>query len=73
MNFFTKKIFKYKKIIAALAAAAVFTLLLFAACLSKRALEDAPIITSATNQHTLYNGRGQPIEANSKKVEIIIK
>jgi hypothetical protein len=67
MNFFTKKIFKYKKIITTLAATAVFALLLLAACLSKRALEDAPIITSATHQHTLYNGKGQPIEANSKK------
>ncbi len=67
MDFFTEKIFKNKKIIAALAATVIVTLLLLAACLSKRALEDAPIITSATHQHTLYNGRGQPIEANSKK------
>ena len=35
----------------------------FTACSSSRALEDAPIITSATHQHTLYNGRGQSIEA----------
>ena len=35
----------------------------FAACTTKQALEDAPIITSASHQHTLYNGRGQPIEA----------
>ena len=41
--------------------------LLFAACTSGRALEDAPIITSATHQHTLYNGRGQPIEAVASK------
>jgi hypothetical protein len=67
MDFFTVKIMKTKKIIALPAAAAVCTLLLFAACLSKRALEDAPIITSATHQHTLYNGRGQPIEANASK------
>jgi hypothetical protein len=67
MDFFTVKIMKNKKIIAALIVTAVCMLLLFAACLSKRALEDAPIITSATHQHTLYNGRGQPIEANSKK------
>ena len=39
----------------------------FAACTSKQALEDAPIITSATHQHTLYNGRGQPIEAVAAK------
>ena len=35
----------------------------FAACATKQALEDPPIITSATHQHTMYNGRGQPIEA----------
>jgi hypothetical protein len=28
-------------------------------------LEDPPIITSATYQHTLYNGRPQPIEAKA--------
>jgi len=39
----------------------------FTACSSKQALEDAPIITSATHQHTLYNGRGQPIEAKASK------
>jgi hypothetical protein len=40
---------------------------LLAACLSKQPLEDPPIITSATYQHTLYNGRRQPIEANASK------
>ena len=39
----------------------------FTACTSRQALEDAPIITSATHQHTLYNGRGQPIEAVAAK------
>jgi len=43
------------------------TALSFNACSSGRALEDAPIITSATHQHTLYNGRGQPIEATASK------
>jgi hypothetical protein len=43
------------------------TALFFNACSSGRALEDAPIITSATKQHTLYNGRGQPIEAKASK------
>jgi hypothetical protein len=52
------------RLIAALAACTALT---FASCLSKQALEDAPIITSATHQHTLYNGRGQPIEAKSSK------
>jgi hypothetical protein len=37
-----------------------------ASCVSKdEALEDPPIITSATYQHALYNGRGQPIEARA--------
>ena len=53
-----------RKIFAALAVAAAFAL---AACTSKQALEDPPIITSATHQHTLYNGRGQPIEAIAAK------
>jgi hypothetical protein len=48
-------------------APVVLTVLAFTACLSKQALEDTPIITSATHQHTLYNGRGQPIEANASK------
>jgi len=47
----------------AIAAAA----LALAACTSKQALEDPPIITSATHQHTLYNGRGQAIEAVAAK------
>jgi len=52
--------------------AAVLVLVL-AACLSENealesgSLKDPPIITSATHQHTLYNGRGQPIEAASAK------
>jgi hypothetical protein len=53
-----------RKIIVALAAS---ILLLFSACISKRTFEDAPIITSATYQHTLYNGKGQPIEATASK------
>jgi hypothetical protein len=37
-------------------------------CVSKKqALEDAPIITSATYQHTQYNGRNQPVEASAAK------
>ncbi|MDR0584155.1 MAG: hypothetical protein LBG57_07415 [Treponema sp.] len=30
-------------------------------------LEDPPIITSATHQHTLYNGQRQPIEAKTAR------
>jgi hypothetical protein len=33
----------------------------------KAALLDPPIITSASYQHTLYNGRGQDIEAEAAK------
>ena len=49
-------------IIVTLALATAFT-----ACTSRQTLEDPPIITSATHQHTLYNGRGQPIEAIAAK------
>jgi hypothetical protein len=49
------------------AAVAVCAALIFTACLSKQVLEDAPIITSATHQHALYNGMGQPIEAKVSK------
>jgi hypothetical protein len=33
----------------------------------KRVMEDPPIITSATYQHTQYNGRAQPVEAIAAK------
>jgi hypothetical protein len=33
----------------------------------RRSLEDAPIITSATYQHTQYNGRSQPVEVKAAK------
>jgi len=54
-----------KRILTAFIATAA--VLSFTACTSKQALEDPPIITSATHQHTLYNGRGQPIEAVAAK------
>jgi hypothetical protein len=41
--------------------------LVLSACSSSRTMEDAPIITSASKQHTLYNGEGQPIEAEPLK------
>jgi hypothetical protein len=41
--------------------------LAFTTCTTKQALEDPPIITSATHQHTMYNGRGQPIEAAASR------
>jgi hypothetical protein len=44
---------------------------LFFLCLScaakESALEDAPIITSATYQHTQYNGRGQAVEVTAAR------
>jgi len=46
------------------------------ACQSEKvpALEDPaadpPIITSASHQHTLYNGRSQPIEAQAAKDDV---
>jgi len=45
----------------------VAMMLIFAACTSRQTLEEPPIITSATHQHTLYNGRGQSIEATASK------
>jgi len=55
-----------KKVWRAACIAITFVTVL-AACTSKQSLEDAPIITSSTQQHTLYNGRGQPIEAKAAK------
>jgi hypothetical protein len=50
------------------AGAAFLAALLFFSCASKeRALEDAPIITSATYQHTQYNGRYQAVEVTAAK------
>jgi hypothetical protein len=45
--------------------AVIFIILLFVfvSCQSRQ----APIITSATHQHTLYNGRGQAIEAKTAR------
>jgi hypothetical protein len=46
--------------------AAVFVM---SACSSQKnsELTNPPIITSATYQHTLYNGRGQPVGARAAK------
>jgi hypothetical protein len=43
--------------------------LVITACLSQNnsELADPPLITSATYQHTLYNGRGQSIDARAAK------
>jgi hypothetical protein len=52
-------------------AAVLLVILLLASCVSREsALEDPPIITSATYQHTQYNGRGQPIEAAAAKDDV---
>jgi hypothetical protein len=56
--------------VLSLAAAAVTAAAFgIAACSSQKntGLADPPIITSATYQHTLYNGRGQPIDAKAAK------
>jgi hypothetical protein len=47
---------------------------LLASCVATKkaentSLEDPPIITSATYQHTLYNGERQPIEAQAAKAD----
>ncbi|GAB6391253.1 MAG: hypothetical protein MdMp014T_0626 [Treponematales bacterium] len=56
----------FKLFFSVRAVCVVFGLIL-SSCAPKAALENAPIITSATYQHTLYNGRGQPIEATAAK------
>jgi hypothetical protein len=46
----------------------VIPALLFFSCASKEdALKEAPIITSATYQHTQYNGRGQAVDVKAAK------
>jgi hypothetical protein len=47
-------------------------LVVFGACQSEKVptLEDPPIITSASYQHTLYNGKPQPIEARAAKEDV---
>jgi hypothetical protein len=47
-----------------------FAVLAAAGCLSQKEPEEPPIITSATYQHTLYNGRPQPIEAQAAKGDV---
>jgi hypothetical protein len=44
----------------------VCSLILFS-CASKTELKDPPIITSASYQHTLYNGESQPIEVKAAR------
>jgi hypothetical protein len=47
---------------------ALTVILFFPACASKNdAFQDPVIITSATHQHTLYNGNRQPVEARYAK------
>ncbi|MDR3139106.1 MAG: hypothetical protein LBT95_05465 [Treponema sp.] len=49
----------------------LFTALVFFSCASKEgALEEAPIITSATYQHTQYNGRNQAVEVSAAKDDV---
>ena len=49
-------------------AALVIAVLMFVSCVLKEGtLEEAPIITSATYQHTQYNGRGQAVDVKAAK------
>jgi hypothetical protein len=51
-----------------LSAALIIAVLAFVSCaLKEGTLEEAPIITSATYQHTQYNGRGQAVEVTAAK------
>ena len=50
-----------------LLVAVIPALLLFSCASKESGLEDAPIITSATYQHTQYNGRRQPIEVSAAR------
>jgi hypothetical protein len=44
---------------------------LFSSCASKEpTLEEAPIITSATYQHTQYNGQNQAVEVHAAKDDV---
>jgi hypothetical protein len=47
----------------------VYAALIFAACSSREKLIDPPIITSASYQHTLYNGGSQAIEAKAAQAD----
>ncbi|MDR3174365.1 MAG: hypothetical protein LBU19_08960 [Treponema sp.] len=54
-----------------LRAALFVTAFLFFSCASKKGtLEDAPIITSATYQHTQYNGKNQAVEVTAAKDDV---
>jgi hypothetical protein len=49
----------------------MITALLFFSCVSKEsALENAPVITSATYQHTQYNGGKQAVEVHAAKDDV---
>jgi hypothetical protein len=54
-----------------LRGALAIAVLALCSCASKEgALEEAPIITSATYQHTQYNGRGQAVEVEAAKDDV---
>jgi hypothetical protein len=48
----------------------VLPLLFFSCALKEGTLEEAPILTSATYQHTQYNGRGQAVEVGAAKDDV---
>jgi hypothetical protein len=50
--------------------AALSAFLFFTSCSTQKEQEEPPIITSATYQHTQYNGRNQPVEVNAAKDDV---
>jgi hypothetical protein len=52
-----------------LTVAAVLIVFAFLSCSTQKndRIENAPILTSATYQHTLYNGKPQPVDAKAAK------
>jgi hypothetical protein len=67
MNSKNKKTFLIFLVSVVCAVSGLLFLLILNGRAGKTELEDPPIITSATYQHTLYNGRNQPIEAAAAK------
>jgi hypothetical protein len=64
-----KKIVSPSKVISPILCS-LFVIIYILACSSQKDLEDPPIITSATYQHTQYNGRSQPVEISAAKVDV---
>lgn len=63
----TRSITKTPLLVAAALAAAAPAFFLVSCVSKESALEEAPIITSASYQHTQYNGRNQAVEVHAAK------